>query len=80
MTKASLSFGTIKIEISDERSSVTDVTNIAYSTLSLLIPELRKCFHEEQEHLQKLEAANEECDECSPSKKDEQKKLNELYV
>jgi hypothetical protein len=84
MAKSSLSFGMIKIEISDNRSSIEELTNMAYATLDLLIPKAEKLVLEEKNQMLKAQAKNEcEDDEECPfatKEKEAQKGLNELYV
>jgi hypothetical protein len=62
MTKTSLSFGLIKVEITDEKTSAIDLTNLAYNTLTVLIPAAEKLMRQQQ-----IGDEDADCDDCEES-------------
>ncbi len=74
-------FGVIEVTIKDNRMDLIELNQLAYNTLSLLIPVAKEAVREEHEQMKKLEEIDDDDEECSSLlQKAEQKKVNELYV
>jgi hypothetical protein len=89
MARTSLNFGMLKVEISDTKSSVVDITNLAYNTMDLLIPKAEKFVLEERKQIRRVQSDDCDCEgddaeECpmiaKEKEKEVQKQLSELYV
>lgn len=69
MATSEFSFGLIRIKITDPNSSSTDLTNLAYNSLILLIPYAEKIAVAERKVMvqqqMKMAGGYNECDDCS---------------
>jgi hypothetical protein len=87
MTTVTQKFFQIEVSISDERTSLIELNQLCFNTISLLIPEARKAIDEERKQILNAQVqaeADTDCEdgeECPYAKeKAEQNKVNELYV
>jgi hypothetical protein len=84
MATVTQKFFSLEVTISDDRTPIIELNQLAYATLTSLIPAARKEIDEERKQMLQAQAENEsdEGEEECPYQKEkaDQDKVNELYV